>query len=146
MWQQNQHTTMAYVSSAVIMGTDEWRDNDTNDEKWGDIWREAPETRIHKEDDIHEADDKDKPFEEEANMAWGCEAKNYSNCSNIYASTDVAEISSVSWGELGAHRAVGATEAMVDVVAKVIVVVVALCLCSTRLDTEPSNAHFAYKR
>ena len=51
-------------------------DNETKDDKWGDIWCEAPESIIHREGVIPEADDGDKPLEEEANMALGCKARN----------------------------------------------------------------------
>ena len=39
-----------------------------------------------------------------------------------------------------------AGEIGVDIVADVVIVVGGLCLCSSRLDTEPSNAPSAYKR
>jgi len=69
------------VSSAVITGMEGEGKIEVKDEESGDIWYEAPESKTHSECDIPEELWGNRPMEEEADVACGCNERNFWNCS-----------------------------------------------------------------
>ena len=69
------------VPSAVMTDTGDAEDNEVKAVKSGDMWWEAPESKTHKEENIPEEPEEDKPKEEDADIADGWLCKNCWNCS-----------------------------------------------------------------
>ena len=96
-------TNSVRVSSAVIIDTDELENKETKDNRSGNLWWEVPKSNTHKEEDIPEWLEDDKPIWEKADLACGCVVRNFWNCSNINRSNDDATIAGFDWGGLYVH-------------------------------------------
>jgi len=69
------------VPSAVITGMDDEGDTEVKYKESGDIWWEAQESKTHLECDILEELWGNWPMKEKADIAYGCEERNFWNCS-----------------------------------------------------------------